>query len=258
MKAKKQMCPPIESELAKEFFFKGDKRGVLLIHGFTGTPSHMRPLGEALQKEGYTVLGVQLPGHGTTIEAMELCRWTDWLKGTRDAFHRLAKDCDNIFVAGLSMGGLLTLILAEEMPIQAAVTISSPIRLQNWKAYFSFIIKYFKRYQSWPKNHDSKPNEYNVGYAATPIRKLPDLIRLIRMAERGLDRITCPLLIIQPSHDDTVRLDSPEIIYTRAIHCANKSILRLEHSKHVCTIEPEFSILYSSISTLFKEAMGQL
>jgi carboxylesterase len=201
---------------------------------------------------------VQLPGHGTTIEAMELCKWTDWLKGTRDAFQRLARTCDSMFVVGLSMGGLLTLILAEEMPIQAAVTISSPIRLQNWKAYFSFLIKYFKRYQSWPKDHDSKSSEYNIGYAATPIRKLPDLIRLMRMAERNLNKITCPLLIVQPSLDDTVRLDSPEIIYERATCCANKSILRLEKSRHVCTIEPEFDILYPAISTLFKEAQGEL
>lgn len=256
MKAKSPRHPAIDNPLAKEFLLEGDRRGVLLIHGFTGTPAQLRPLGEALNREGYSVLAVLLPGHGTTIEDMETRKWSDWLHAVRDAFNTLARKCDDIFVAGLSMGGILALIMAEEMPVKAAVSIASPLRLKNWAAYFSALAGPFMRYQGWPKDPDKagiKENEYHIGYSATPVRKVPDLLRLVRMAEHGLDKITCPLLIVQPLMDDTVRQDSPQFICAGAVHSPWKEILRLENSKHVCTVEPEFDKLYNAISSLFKD-----
>ena len=251
---RRQPAPPIDSELARQFFFRGDRRGVLLIHGFTGTPAHLRPLGEALHKEGYTVLGVCLSGHGTTIEDMERFRWSDWLRDVRDGFHRLAATCDEIYVAGLSMGGVLSLILAQEQPLQAVVSIAAPMRLINRTAYFAFLAKHVMRYQRWRGDPDHKPSPYDLGYRDTPIRKIPDLLRLMRMAERGLSRITCPLLIVQGDLDRTVRADSPQIIYGGATRCASKRILRLEKSRHVCTVEPEFDALYTAISEHFRQA----
>lgn len=256
MKEKTPRFPPLNSPHAKEFLLAGDRRGVLLIHGFTGTPAHMLPLGEALNKEGYTVLGVLLPGHGTVIEDMEKCRWSDWLRACRDAFNTLAKRCDDIYVAGLSMGGILTLILAEELPVKAAASIASPLRLLNRQAYFSWLAGPFMRYQGWPKDPDKakKENEYHVGYSVTPIRKVPDLLHLVRMADHGLGNIRCPLLIVQPRKDDSVRQDSPELIYKGAVNAPYKEILHLENSRHVCTVEPEFDKLYAAVSKLFREA----
>jgi carboxylesterase len=260
MRQKHPVFPAIDSPLAKEFLLEGDRRGVLLIHGFTATPSQMLPLGEALHKEGYTVLGVLLPGHGTTIDDMEKYRWNDWLKAVRDAFNVLARRCDDIFVAGLSMGGLLTLIMAEEMPLKAAAAIAAPIRLQNKYASLSILAGAFVRYQGWPKDPDKdkaeKENKYHIGYPVTPVRKVPDLLHLSRMAERGLAAIKCPLLIVQPQKDDTVRLDSPQIICAGAVHAPYKEIVKLENSRHVCTVEPEFDKLYEAVSKVFKEAMA--
>lgn len=254
----KPIQPPIDSPLAREFLLPGDRRGILLIHGFTATPSQMRPLGEALNREGYTVLGVLLPGHGTTIEEMERTSWSDWLKAARDGFQTLAKRCDEISVAGLSMGGVLALILASELPVKAAASIASPIRLKNRLAKFSWFAGPFMRYQGWPKDPD-KPdgqpeNEYHIGYPMTPVRKVPDLLRLVGMAERGLANIKCPLLVVQPKKDDTVRLDSPEIILRGAVNAPYKEMLWLENSRHVCTVEPEFELLVGKISGFLKNS----
>ena len=70
----------MNSEFAKEFYYKGSNTGVLLIHGFTGTPSEVRLLGEFLKDKGYTVRGILLKGHGTTIEDMRKCGYRDWIK----------------------------------------------------------------------------------------------------------------------------------------------------------------------------------
>ncbi len=92
-----------------------------------------------------------------------------------------------------------------------------------------------------------------MGYSATPIRKVPDLLRLVRIAERGLAKIRCPLLVVQPMRDGTVRLDSPDLICAGAVNARHKEILRLENSRHVCTVEPEFDKLYGAISKLFSK-----
>lgn len=257
MKEKPLLFKPIDSPLAKEFLLEGDRRGVLLIHGFTATPSQMLPLGRALNAEGYTVLGVLLPGHGTAIEDMEKRRWSDWLRASRDAFNVLAKKCDDIFVAGLSMGGILSLLLAEELPVRACVSIASPLRLKNRYAYLSWLAGPFLRYQGWPKDPEKeaeRESEYHIGYPVTPVRKVPDLLRLARMAERGLANIKCPLLAVQPKKDDTVRQDSPKIILRGAANSPWKEFLALEDSRHVCTVEPEFDKLYGAISKFFAES----
>ena len=48
---------------AEPFYFPGNSTGCLLIHGFTGTPKEMRPLGDFLADKGYSVLGIRLSGH---------------------------------------------------------------------------------------------------------------------------------------------------------------------------------------------------
>jgi carboxylesterase len=250
--------PAMDNPLAASFLMEGGRRGVLLLHGFTGTPAQMRPLGAALHRDGRTVLCPLLPGHGTVLKDMEQYRWSDWLRAARDAFNILAARCDEIAVAGLSMGGVLTLLLAEELPVQAAVSIASPLRLKSRAAYLSRVAGPFMRYKTWPKDPETanggRGSEYYVGYSATPVRKVPDLLRLVRMAEHGLHKIKCPLLVVQPAKDGTVRQDSAELIYRGAINAERREILRLENSRHVCTVEPEFEKLYGAMSKLFNEA----
>lgn len=60
---------------AEPFFLPGGEKGVLLIHGFTGLPAELLLMGEALNKQGFTVLGVRLAGHGTTVEDMSHMTW---------------------------------------------------------------------------------------------------------------------------------------------------------------------------------------
>ncbi|MEE3396840.1 MAG: hypothetical protein VZR04_05850, partial [Succiniclasticum sp.] len=93
------------------FFLHGSRdAGVLLVHGYTGAPAEMRMLGNFLQaKGGYTVLGVCLAGHCTTVEALEQTTWPDWYEAVEDGVKALHSHCRHIYIAGQSMGGLLTI-----------------------------------------------------------------------------------------------------------------------------------------------------
>ena len=116
-----------QRDCCKPFFHEGSDKGILLIHGFTGSVSHMRPLGDALADRGYTVMGINLPGHATTEADMAKSDWRQWLDAARTALVKLKKSCLSVTVAGLSMGGVIALILAEEGLADACVSISAPM-----------------------------------------------------------------------------------------------------------------------------------
>jgi len=120
--------------LAKSFEFKGSNKGVLLIHGFTGSPFVLRFLGEHLNKKGgYTVKAPLLKGHGTSIEDMEKASWKDWIDDVKNAHKELEKECSKVYVVGYSMGGLLAIILASGVNPDKLVLIAPTLIIQSPK-----------------------------------------------------------------------------------------------------------------------------
>ena len=112
---------------AEPYSATGDTRGALVLHGFTGNPQSMRDLALALSDAGFTVELPLLPGHGTDIADMLPTRWEDWSAAAEEAYTELAARSDGVVVVGLSMGGLLTVWLAEHHPEIAAIAVVNPI-----------------------------------------------------------------------------------------------------------------------------------
>src|SRR5690242_2683976 len=110
-------CPMIQPT---DFMLEGDRRGVLLIHGLTGTPMEMRLLGKGLNSAGFTVHGMQLAGHCGDTDDLLATGWRDWYASVERAADALRAKVDHLFVGGLSMGALLALKLAAERPQQVA------------------------------------------------------------------------------------------------------------------------------------------
>lgn len=90
--------------------------GALVLHGFTGNPSSMRGVAEAFAAAGYHVELPRLSGHGTTVDDMLTTGWPDWTADVEAAYQRLVQRVDEVVVAGLSMGGSLTLWTGAEHP----------------------------------------------------------------------------------------------------------------------------------------------
>jgi carboxylesterase len=248
MSARPDLLAQLTSPWARPFLLEGDRRGVLLLHSFTGTPGLMRRLGEALHEAGYTVYCPLLPGHGTTLADMEKTSWQDWLRAARDACHLLLDRCDKVYVGGLSMGGTLTLLLAQEMPLDGIFPIAAPIRIYDRLAPLTPMLGRLLRFRPYalPQPGDPPPHRYDVTYAATPVRKVPDLLRLMRLSQMNLGRIRCPMRIVQPELDRTVVPISAQII-RRGAPESDSDILWLPNSGHVCTLEPEFDRLLDGI-----------
>ena len=130
---------------AKTFLLEGSNRkAVLLIHGYTGTPSEMLPLGNYLNQLGYTVLCRRLPGHGTSVGDLERTTAEDWYSAAKDACEGLLGRYEDVYVAGLSMGGLLAIKLAALLPVKKAAFISTPIFVQDKRAPLLPLLRFFK------------------------------------------------------------------------------------------------------------------
>lgn len=241
---------------AQPFLLEGGERGVLLLHGFTGSPAHMRPIGEELHKRGYTVLGIALPGHGARMEDMLSFGWRDWLQAAREGFLSLRERLEWVAVAGLSMGGLLALLIAQEAKPDAVVTLSTPMALTNRLASLGPVVSLFQPMTYW-KGDDLRERlldqEYDYGYPGFPTASLHDLTHLIRLARRNLFAVTCPVLAVQSKADTTVRPDSADIIL-KGVSSKKKALLLLEEVPHVLTISRECGHIAAAMENFFKEA----
>ncbi|MCL2810708.1 MAG: alpha/beta fold hydrolase [Clostridia bacterium] len=243
------------SERAQPFLLEGGAHGVLLLHGFTATPAMMYPLGKALHAnldvsgQRPTVQGILLPGHGTRIQDMRSHGgYTPWLNAAIDAFDALAARCDRVSVIGHSMGGVLALLLAQQRPVHNVIPIAAPMRLCRFTARLA-------PYIGWaiPFTVDKRgPGEdCDLGYAGMAVCRVGDLLRLMRQAERNLAQISCPILVVQPINDETVRAASANIIYN-GVSSQRKELLWLERSGHGCVIGPEHQQLFDACGSFLR------
>ena len=150
---------------AEEFYLSGTGAdGVVLIHGYTASPPEMRMLGDYLQSLGYSVLGVRLPGHGTTPEDLGTTRWPDWYGAVEAGINRLRKSCRRIFLAGQSLGGLLALKAAAELPVAGLAVLATPMFVQDWRAPLVKLASYFIKTVHRNKYVYKVPPQYNISY----------------------------------------------------------------------------------------------
>lgn len=248
-----------DREVCKPFFHKGSDCGVLLIHGFTGSCAHMRPLAEELAVRGYTVRTINLPGHALTEEDMAKATWQQWLHAAKEAAYQMMQEVRVFTVAGLSMGGVLALLVAEQMKVDACVPISAPTAVQNPGLPFSGIAAPFYPRISWgpaTDRHVYIDKEYDFGYSGFPTAKGADLHRLIKMSNRNLFNIQCPILAVQSDGDETIWKGSADRIL-EGVSSKVRRKLWLNGMPHVVTLTPEMPRIASAMDELIQLAAAQ-
>jgi carboxylesterase len=212
--------------------------GVLLSHGFTGSPFSMRPFGEHLAELGYGVAVPRLPGHGTSWQELNTTRWQDWY-GTVDAeFLRLRKEHDRVFVVGLSMGGCLMLRLAEEhgADVSGVVLVNPSVSSDD------------KRLLALPVLHRVVPSLAAIGndikktgvdehaYDRTPLKALYSLTQLWKATRADLPKVTQPLLLFRSADDHVVEASSSRRVL-EAVSSRDVTETVLQDSYHVATLD---------------------
>jgi carboxylesterase len=223
---------------AEPFSFDGDRVGVLLVHGFTGSPASMRPWGEHLAAEGFTVRIPRLPGHGTRWQDMNVTTWQDWYGEAEAALDDLLRHCDAVFVMGLSMGGTLTLRLAEERgaDVRGIVLVNASIHNENKALPALPLVKLAVPALKAIANDIAKPGADEIAYPKTPLRALASLVKLWRLTKADLGKVTVPVLMFRSAIDHVVEPSNAVEIRAR-IGSDDVQEVVLPDSYHVATLD---------------------
>ncbi len=250
-----------DTQTAAAFQLGHGGQGILLIHGFCGSAAQMRYLAEGLHKRGYTVSVPLLPGHGTTVDDMHRSTFRDWLNCARRAYTALKAECSFVAVAGHSMGGVLALLLAEQFPADAVITLAAPMHLTGARgllAPFSPIAGLFVPYLRWPGER-KYPEDFlmkdHIGYETLPVARVNDLYCLMRRARRNLFAVTAPIMVIQSEDDATVSTSSPKIILT-GVSSQIRRRIRLTRSGHLIPLGPERSRTLDAMTQFIDECQS--
>jgi esterase/lipase len=244
---------------AEPFEFPGGngpegRTGVLLVHGFTGTPMSMRPWGEHLAAEGFAVRCPLLPGHGTRWQDCNLSTHGDWTTTVGEAFDALAADCDRVFVAGLSMGGTLSIRLAEERGDQVAglVLVNPSLLTQRLDAKLLPLLARIT--PSWaPIASDiKKAGVTELAYPKLPTRAVLQLRQLWTATRADLAKVTAPVLVYRSRVDHVVEAVSTQKLLA-GISSTDATEVVLEDSYHVATLDNDAETIFTGSVAWIRE-----
>lgn len=233
--------------------------GVLLLHGFTGTPDSMRHIANHLHQAGYSVLAPLLEGHGTTPENLAETNWQDWYYSASESFKNLKKENKKVFVAGLSLGALLALKLAMDHPdeISAISCYATPLHLQSWAEMvlpvtnyppFNYLWKFQKKWKIDIKDPIAKRNFWN--YDRMPLSCVRSITELQKNISDYLHKIECPTLLMHSRHDSTAPYHSM-LEVAEKISSEITEMITLENSFHVITVDYDKDLVAKKTKDFF-------
>ncbi len=235
---------------AESFIYDNNSEiGVLLIHGISGSPYEMSYLGSRFSGAGFNVLAPRLTGNGTQWQDLNRINYTDWIGDVETALVTLKKISSQIFTAGLSMGGALTLYLAENHPeIKGIIAINHALLLNNPALFFLPVIKYFMPYTKKKNSSISrsiKDKSVNlVTYDRMPTGGVNQLLKLVKIVKKDLFKIKQPVLVFKSIEDSKLMGGLRNAEYTlKHISSKSKELVLLKNSYHIATMDFDKEII---------------
>lgn len=254
-----------------EIHLAGNRTGVLLIHGLTGTPSEMRDVARRLHAGGgYTVHCVQLAGHCGNVDDLIATGWRDWYQSVVDAAARLRQEVDYLFVGGLSMGAVLALKYASAHPVSGVLVYGATFRADGWSVPPSarllapLLLPLATRLRIGRRRMVNEAEPYGIrnetlrrriakamlggdsgaaGLPGNPWPSLSEMVRLSRNVRRNLWRVADPCLILHAEHDDVAHRRNALLVRDRVSGPCELALLK--NSYHMITIDNDRDELVS-------------
>ncbi|MHA2335426.1 MAG: alpha/beta hydrolase, partial [Candidatus Hodarchaeales archaeon] len=192
--------------ISPEFYHEGNSgTGCLLIHGFTASPTEMKPLGEYLKSHtDWDILGIRLAGHGTSPEDMAKTTYFQWIESAKEGYRRLKERNKDIYVAGLSMGSLLTTLLTSNEEITGIALLSPPFKLKSKLTSLAPILKHLLPYKRKDPSSITYLQKHDlISYSMYPTSAVVELNKLIKIVRAKIPEIMT-LVIAVYSKEDTM------------------------------------------------------
>jgi carboxylesterase len=231
---------------AEPFSADGGPIGVVLSHGFTGTPASLRPWAEYLAKAGYSVRLPLLPGHGLSWRETNQSRWPQWYETVEASYRELATRCEKVVAAGLSMGGTLVTRLAELYPdaISGLVLVNPAYGTRRVDAKFAPYIGWAVKSRPAIGGDIKKPGVVEPAGDRTPVVAFASLQKLWKVTRADLPALRAPVLMYRSRIDHVVDELSGELLRAGAVNTTVREIV-LENSYHVATLDNDAEQIFA-------------
>jgi carboxylesterase len=222
----------------------GNEVGILVLHGFTGSPASMKPWGRALADQGWTVRVPLLPGHGTRWQDLNLTTWEDWYAEAERHYRELADRCRYVFVMGLSVGGTLSLRLAEVHGdgIAGIVAVNPAVHSENRLLLLLPVLKRVLAGFPGIVNDIAKPGQDEVGYDKLPLKAVDSLTRFWKLTKDDLPKVSQPLIVLHSAVDHVIEPSNSEHILAN-VFSTDKEEVVLADSYHVATLDYDAEVI---------------
>jgi carboxylesterase len=248
---------------AEPFFFVGNpalRVGALVLHGLTAAPQEVYWLGEHLAQQGLMVYGPRHYGHGIDTAWMNRGRWQDWYAGALDGYHLLRAHCDQVFVAGLSMGGLLALLLAANEQVAGVISMAGALRIKS-DGRPTHLLRYARlrvaRYDRRQDGIDQRVRTLQaqrgeretgrVAYYEHRAAGVSELLRLQHVVQGQLAQITAPALLVYSEGDEVIPFDVMTELQQKMTNAASVQTLPLKNSRHIVTNDVEMDQVFAAV-----------
>lgn len=232
--------------------------GVLLCHGFSGSPRSLRPWAEHLAAAGFRVVLPRLPGHGTTWQELNQTRWQDFYGHVDRAFTELRAECERVFVGGLSMGGGLAIRIAEQHgPAVAGVAVVNPaIASTDLRIRALPVLRHLVPSLAGIGSDIAMPGVLEGAYDRSALHAGWSVTRMWRDIQDNLGRVDQPLLIFKSVKDRVVDELSLKLIKAR-VSSRDLTVVPLERSYHVATLDYDAELIFTTSSAFFRRLAGE-
>lgn len=243
--------------LLEDFHALGDKKnghiGIVLVHGFTGSPAAMRPWAEYLNARGYSVRVPRLPGHGTKPADLNNVQWQEWPAKVAAEILELQKSCSKIFVAGLSMGGGTTLNIAASHgeKLSGIILVNPMMHVRGVSPKLAFLISRVIKFGKSVGNDIKRKGVTEYSYDKLPYRGIYQLLTMLKFTRAALPSITVPMQLFHSVDDHTLPVSNTEIVM-KEIGSANKSRIELLNSYHVATLDFDADLIFANSLTFIE------
>jgi carboxylesterase len=234
----------------------GPRVGVVMSHGFTGSPHSVRPWAEHLAAAGFAVRLPLLPGHGTSWQDMATRSWREWHRAVDDAYLELAAECDYVFTAGLSMGGTLALRIAATRPVAGTVVVNPGLVLDDPRAVIVAALKYVVKTTPAIANDILKPDQDEGAYARTPVAAAHQLKKMYKDTAAILPRISSPVRVYKSTVDNVISSASLEFLRDRVT--APVDVHYLGNSYHVATLDNDAPEIFAGTVEFIQRTVAAL
>ena len=223
------------------------KIGIVLVHGFTGSPAAMRPWAHYLNDLGYTVRIPRLPGHGTKWQDLNEVNWQEWPDRASKDVEDLLAICDRVFVFALSMGGATSIQVAHRFgdKISGLVFVNPMITIKGPVQYLLPLISKFVPSTKAVGGDIKRPGSSEWSYNALPLKGVVQLRKLLKDSRAKLPEIKAPFMIFHSKDDHVLPVYNTEI-YLNEIGSAQKQRIELTNSYHVATVDYDQDLIFEN------------